>query len=57
MVQEKEVTTSNCETTLYVDSYLEEIKEQLDIYMNTIQPLIINIEQMSLKFPVEILNY
>ena len=33
-----------------------DIKEQLDIYRDTIQPLIINIEQMSLRFPVEILN-
>lgn len=56
MVQEVEVTPSKHETVLYVEPYLMDIKEQLDIYRDTIQPLIINIEQMSLRFPVEILN-
>lgn len=54
MVQEVEVKTSH--SAHYINSHFAELAEQFEIYTETIQPLIVHIEEMKSQFPPEILN-
>ena len=55
MVQGTEVRTTGVIPT-YINSHFDEIVEQFRIYTETIQPLIIHIEELKSEFPSEILN-
>lgn len=55
MVQEAEVKTTKAAPT-HIVSHFDEFAEQFRIYTETIQPLIIHIEELKSEFPSEILN-
>ena len=55
MVQEAEVKSAEV-ASAYINSHFDEIAEQFKIYTETIQPLIVYIEELKSEFPSEILN-
>lgn len=55
MVQEAEVKTAEV-IPAHINAHFDEITEQFRIYTETIQPLIIHIEELKSEFPSEILN-
>lgn len=55
MVQEAEVKKQEFDP-IHINPYLKDIASQFQIYVEDIQPLIINIEELKAEFPSEILN-